>query len=102
MAKEGVDLLSVSKGIRTMFSLLSPNESSFEKLEEVPPYVEQVSEWVQVMQWGRWRNLRWTDDRDCDGIWCSERSKTSLSILENFVVTKKLCLELTESGSNRE
>lgn len=25
-----------------MFSMLSPNESSFEKVEDVPPYVQQV------------------------------------------------------------
>lgn len=33
---------SVSVGLRAMFSMLTPNESSFERVEEVPPYVQQV------------------------------------------------------------
>ncbi|XP_072249762.1 alkylglycerol monooxygenase isoform X2 [Leuresthes tenuis] len=34
---------SVSTGFRAMFSLLTPNESSFEKVEEVPQYVQQAT-----------------------------------------------------------
>lgn len=37
-----VDLGSVSTGIRAMFVMLTPNESSFERVEDVPRYVEQV------------------------------------------------------------
>uniref|UniRef100_A0A3B3U0N7 Uncharacterized protein n=1 Tax=Poecilia latipinna TaxID=48699 RepID=A0A3B3U0N7_9TELE len=33
---------SVSRGLRAMFFMLTPNESSFEKVEEVPQYVQQV------------------------------------------------------------
>ena len=33
---------SVSTGIRSLFFMLTPNESSFEKVEDVPQYVEQV------------------------------------------------------------
>ena len=39
---EAMELGSVSRGFRAMFSMLSPNESSFEKVEDVPPYVQQV------------------------------------------------------------
>uniref|UniRef100_A0A3P9KPC3 Alkylglycerol monooxygenase n=1 Tax=Oryzias latipes TaxID=8090 RepID=A0A3P9KPC3_ORYLA len=34
---------SVSVGLRAMFSMLTPNESSFERVEEVPPYVQQAT-----------------------------------------------------------
>ncbi len=37
-----VELGSVSTGIRAMFLMLTPNESSFEKVEDVPQYVQQV------------------------------------------------------------
>uniref|UniRef100_A0A671UNH3 Alkylglycerol monooxygenase n=1 Tax=Sparus aurata TaxID=8175 RepID=A0A671UNH3_SPAAU len=40
---ETMDLGSVSRGFRAMFSMLSPNESSFEKVEDVPPYVQQAT-----------------------------------------------------------
>lgn len=33
---------SVSRGARAMFFMLTPNESSFEKVEDVPQYVQQV------------------------------------------------------------
>ncbi len=39
---EAVGLGSVSTGARAMFFMLTPNESSFEKLEDVPQYVQQV------------------------------------------------------------
>uniref|UniRef100_A0A672Z1R5 Transmembrane protein 195 n=1 Tax=Sphaeramia orbicularis TaxID=375764 RepID=A0A672Z1R5_9TELE len=34
---------SVSTGVRTMFAMLTPNESSFEKVEDVPLYVQQAT-----------------------------------------------------------
>ncbi|XP_008429160.1 alkylglycerol monooxygenase [Poecilia reticulata] len=34
---------SVSRGLRAMFFMLTPNESSFEKVEEVPQYVQQAT-----------------------------------------------------------
>ncbi|XP_036929131.1 alkylglycerol monooxygenase [Acanthopagrus latus] len=40
---EAMELGSVSRGFRAMFSMLSPNESSFEKVEDVPPYVQQAT-----------------------------------------------------------
>ncbi|XP_068616555.1 alkylglycerol monooxygenase [Brachionichthys hirsutus] len=40
---EGAGLASASTGLRAMFSLLTPNESSFQKVEDVPRYVEQAS-----------------------------------------------------------
>lgn len=33
---------AVSRGIRTMFFMVTPNESTFEKVEDVPQYVQQV------------------------------------------------------------
>lgn len=39
----GVELGSVSRGFRSMFSMLTPNESSFQRVEDVPPYVEQAT-----------------------------------------------------------
>lgn len=38
-----VELGSVSTGLRVMFAMLTPNESSFEKVEDVPKYVHEVS-----------------------------------------------------------
>ncbi|KAM3613628.1 uncharacterized protein V6R79_002570 [Siganus canaliculatus] len=38
-----MDLSSASTGIRAMFSMLTPNESSFEKVEDVPQYVQQAT-----------------------------------------------------------
>lgn len=35
---------SVSQGVRSMFFMLTPNESSYEKVEDVPQYVQQVSQ----------------------------------------------------------
>lgn len=35
--------VTVSQGVRMLFSLITPNESSFATLEEVPKYVNQVS-----------------------------------------------------------
>ncbi|XP_049902878.1 alkylglycerol monooxygenase [Epinephelus moara] len=40
---EAVEVGSVSAGARTMFFMLSPNESSFQKVEEVPQYVQQAT-----------------------------------------------------------
>lgn len=37
------DLGSLSTGFRAMFSMLTPSESSFERLEEVPQYVQQAT-----------------------------------------------------------
>ncbi|XP_022601894.1 alkylglycerol monooxygenase [Seriola dumerili] len=34
---------SVSRGVRAMFLMLTPNESSFEKVEDVPQYVQQAT-----------------------------------------------------------
>lgn len=34
--------VSVSQGIRMMFYMMKPNETSFQTLEEVPDYVKQV------------------------------------------------------------
>ncbi|XP_023249207.1 alkylglycerol monooxygenase [Seriola lalandi dorsalis] len=34
---------SVSTGVRAMFLMLTPNESSFEKVEDVPQYVQQAT-----------------------------------------------------------
>lgn len=41
MAK-ALELGSVSTGVRAMFYMLTPNESSFQKVEDVPQYVQQV------------------------------------------------------------
>uniref|UniRef100_A0A3Q3W4C1 Alkylglycerol monooxygenase n=1 Tax=Mola mola TaxID=94237 RepID=A0A3Q3W4C1_MOLML len=40
---DAVELGSVSTGIRAMFLLLTPQESSFEKVEDVPHYVQQAT-----------------------------------------------------------
>lgn len=39
----GVELGSVSRGFRSIFCMLTPNESSFQRVEDVPPYVEQAT-----------------------------------------------------------
>ncbi|XP_063306810.1 alkylglycerol monooxygenase [Pelobates fuscus] len=41
--------LSVSQGIRMMFYVFHPNESSFETIEEVPDYVEKATPYFLVM-----------------------------------------------------
>lgn len=38
-----MDVGSVSSGVRAMFFMLTPNESSFEKVEDVPQYVQQAT-----------------------------------------------------------
>lgn len=38
-----VELDSVSRGVRTLFYMLTPNESSFQKVEDVPQYVQQAT-----------------------------------------------------------
>ncbi|XP_029958581.1 alkylglycerol monooxygenase [Salarias fasciatus] len=38
----GLEFESVSRGFRSMFFMLSPNESSYEKVEDVPQYVQQA------------------------------------------------------------
>ncbi|XP_073340917.1 alkylglycerol monooxygenase [Pagrus major] len=40
---EAMELGSVSRGFRSMFSMLTPNESSFQKVEDVPQYVQQAT-----------------------------------------------------------
>ncbi|KAM9723081.1 alkylglycerol monooxygenase [Menidia menidia] len=37
------EFVSVSRGVRSMFFMLTPNESSFEKVAEVPQYVQQAT-----------------------------------------------------------
>uniref|UniRef100_A0A8P4KLX7 Alkylglycerol monooxygenase n=1 Tax=Dicentrarchus labrax TaxID=13489 RepID=A0A8P4KLX7_DICLA len=37
------ELGSLSAGVRTMFFMLTPNESAFEKVEDVPQYVQQAT-----------------------------------------------------------
>uniref|UniRef100_A0A3Q1C954 Alkylglycerol monooxygenase n=1 Tax=Amphiprion ocellaris TaxID=80972 RepID=A0A3Q1C954_AMPOC len=39
----GMELGTVSRGFRSMFFMLTPNESSFQKVEAVPQYVEQAT-----------------------------------------------------------
>lgn len=39
---EAVELDSVSAGVRALFYMLTPNESSFQRVEDVPHYVQQV------------------------------------------------------------
>lgn len=43
MAQGGVNNVTVSQGVRMLFSLMTPNESSFATVQEVPKYVNQVS-----------------------------------------------------------
>uniref|UniRef100_A0A8C7J0Z3 Transmembrane protein 195 n=1 Tax=Oncorhynchus kisutch TaxID=8019 RepID=A0A8C7J0Z3_ONCKI len=38
-----MDVVSLTKGIRSMFYIVTPNESSFENVEDVPPYVQQAT-----------------------------------------------------------
>uniref|UniRef100_A0A4W6CJ68 Alkylglycerol monooxygenase n=1 Tax=Lates calcarifer TaxID=8187 RepID=A0A4W6CJ68_LATCA len=40
---EAVELGSVPAGLRAMFLMLTPNESSFQKVEDVPQYVQQAT-----------------------------------------------------------
>uniref|UniRef100_A0A8C4DGU1 Alkylglycerol monooxygenase n=1 Tax=Dicentrarchus labrax TaxID=13489 RepID=A0A8C4DGU1_DICLA len=40
---ENRTLGSLSAGVRTMFFMLTPNESAFEKVEDVPQYVQQAT-----------------------------------------------------------
>ncbi|MEQ2314631.1 hypothetical protein AMECASPLE_014178 [Ameca splendens] len=40
---------SVSSGLRAMFFMLTPNESSFQKVEEVPQYVQQETSCVHLI-----------------------------------------------------
>lgn len=40
---EAMELGSVSTGVRSLFAMLTPNESSFEKVEDVPHYVDQAT-----------------------------------------------------------
>ncbi|XP_053699582.1 alkylglycerol monooxygenase [Synchiropus splendidus] len=40
---EGLLPGAVSTGVRSLFFMLTPNESSFEKVEDVPPYVQQAT-----------------------------------------------------------
>lgn len=39
---EAAELGSMATAARAMFLMLTPNESSFERVEDVPPYVLQV------------------------------------------------------------
>lgn len=43
MAQVEVNNVTVSQGVRMLFSLVTPNESSFATVQEVPKYVNQVS-----------------------------------------------------------
>jgi len=43
MAQGEVNNVTVSQGVRMLFSLMTPNESSFATVQEVPKYVNQVS-----------------------------------------------------------
>lgn len=43
MAQGEVNNVTVSQGVRMLFSLMTPNESSFATVQEVPTYVNQVS-----------------------------------------------------------
>uniref|UniRef100_A0A4W5N8P6 Uncharacterized protein n=1 Tax=Hucho hucho TaxID=62062 RepID=A0A4W5N8P6_9TELE len=38
-----MDVVSLTKGIRSLFYIVTPNESSFENVEDVPPYVQQAT-----------------------------------------------------------
>ncbi|XP_076593773.1 alkylglycerol monooxygenase [Chaetodon auriga] len=38
-----MELASVSTGVRSLFAMLTPNESSFQKVEDVPHYVDQAT-----------------------------------------------------------
>lgn len=42
MAQVEVTNVTVSQGVRMLFSLMTPNESSFATVREVPTYVNQV------------------------------------------------------------
>ena len=44
MAEEAVESGAVSQGVRALFFMLTPNETSFEKVEDVPHYVQQVGD----------------------------------------------------------
>jgi hypothetical protein len=39
---EAQEDVSVSQGVRMMFYMMKPNETSFQTLEEVPDYVKKV------------------------------------------------------------
>lgn len=43
MARVEGNNVTVSQGVRMLFSLMTPNESSFATIQEVPKYVNQVS-----------------------------------------------------------
>ena len=43
----------VSKGVRSLFYVYTPGESSFESLNEVPRYVTKVSESINTTCWSR-------------------------------------------------
>lgn len=43
MAQVEANNVTVSQGFRMLFSLMTPEESSFATVEEVPKYVNQVS-----------------------------------------------------------
>ncbi|KAM9512598.1 LOW QUALITY PROTEIN: alkylglycerol monooxygenase [Salvelinus alpinus] len=38
-----MDVVSLTKGIRLMFYIVTPNKSSFENVEDVPPYFQQAT-----------------------------------------------------------
>ncbi|KTG06563.1 hypothetical protein cypCar_00021781 [Cyprinus carpio] len=43
MAQVEVNNVTVSQGVRMLFSLMTPNESSFATVQEVPTYVSQAT-----------------------------------------------------------
>ncbi|XP_044149702.1 alkylglycerol monooxygenase-like isoform X2 [Bufo gargarizans] len=45
----GQSELSVSQGVRMMFYVLHPNETSFKTIEEVPDYVDKATVYFIVM-----------------------------------------------------
>lgn len=45
-----MDVVSLTKGIRFMFYIITPNESPFENVEDVAPYVQQVSSLLKTLE----------------------------------------------------
>lgn len=56
MVRVEVNNVTVSQGVRMLFSLMTPNESSFETVQEVPKYVNQVSLTSLPRYWKMYKN----------------------------------------------
>lgn len=56
MARVEVNNVTVSQGVRMLFSLMTPNESSFATVQEVPKYVNQVSLTSLPRSWKMYKN----------------------------------------------